>query len=241
MTNSLAIKELIDINNRFKFIIVNNLYLFKKYDNEKIFRELYCKDYLIYYLSYYSYFNRVYNDIKSIKYNRSIIDNYNISYKNIVLGRFLINPKDYLLNRYLKLEQRLFNNLIQKPSLSYSIDINLSLFNMANKHIYSKRYVFNETEISNYIYKVKDKYNGYYKDKEVWNSICKIERAKVTNRMRFYIYKRDHYRCQRCHRSGTFNYLEVDHIKPISKGGKSTPNNLQTLCHRCNVEKGDRY
>ncbi|MBO5772449.1 MAG: HNH endonuclease, partial [Clostridia bacterium] len=23
------------------------------------------------------------------------------------------------------------------------------------------------------------------------------------------------------------------------KGGKSTYNNLQTLCHRCNVEKGD--
>ena len=32
--------------------------------------------------------------------------------------------------------------------------------------------------------------------------------------------------------------LEVDHIVPVSKGGLSEPENLQTLCWRCNRTKG---
>lgn len=42
-------------------------------------------------------------------------------------------------------------------------------------------------------------------------------------------------------RSDRFADLEIDHIKPIAKGGKSTPDNLQTLCRRCNRMKGDSY
>ena len=34
--------------------------------------------------------------------------------------------------------------------------------------------------------------------------------------------------------------LEVDHIVPVSKGGKSTMDNLQTLCERCNRGKRDK-
>ncbi|MBR2352886.1 MAG: HNH endonuclease, partial [Clostridia bacterium] len=34
--------------------------------------------------------------------------------------------------------------------------------------------------------------------------------------------------------------LEVDHIIPVSKGGKSTLDNLQTLCERCNRGKGTK-
>lgn len=59
--------------------------------------------------------------------------------------------------------------------------------------------------------------------------------------MRFAIYKRDGYRCRYCGISNKFAELEVDHIKLIAKGGKSTYDNLQTLCHRCNVNKGDSY
>ncbi|MFC5731548.1 MULTISPECIES: HNH endonuclease [Nocardioides] len=34
--------------------------------------------------------------------------------------------------------------------------------------------------------------------------------------------------------------LEVDHIVPVSKGGLSTPENLQTLCWRCNRRKSNK-
>ncbi len=34
--------------------------------------------------------------------------------------------------------------------------------------------------------------------------------------------------------------FQVDHILPMSKGGKSIPENLQILCRKCNGAKGDR-
>ena len=34
--------------------------------------------------------------------------------------------------------------------------------------------------------------------------------------------------------------LEVDHIVPISKGGITSVENLQTLCWRCNRSKGSK-
>lgn len=33
--------------------------------------------------------------------------------------------------------------------------------------------------------------------------------------------------------------LTIDHILPIAKGGKSTPENTQILCRKCNNEKAD--
>ena len=31
--------------------------------------------------------------------------------------------------------------------------------------------------------------------------------------------------------------LEVDHLVPVSKGGRDHPSNLQTLCHDCHIKK----
>lgn len=69
----------------------------------------------------------------------------------------------------------------------------------------------------------------------------KAERSAMTNDLREAIKKRDNYTCRICGNS-VFNepnlLLEVDHIIPISKGGKTEASNLQTLCWRCNRQKG---
>ena len=92
--------------------------------------------------------------------------------------------------------------------------------------------------IKNIINRLKNRRGYFYLDNEIWNSITKTERAKVSNRLRFAISKRDHNRCRMCGKST--GDLEIDHIIPIAKGGKSTYDNLQTLSKRCNLEKGSK-
>ena len=91
------------------------------------------------------------------------------------------------------------------------------------------------------IKRLNNKDGTFYIDKGIWDALCRVERGRVSDRMRFSIYKRDGYRCRMCGKSGTFATLEIDHIKPIAKGGKSTYDNLQTLCKSCNQKKGDNY
>jgi 5-methylcytosine-specific restriction endonuclease McrA len=52
------------------------------------------------------------------------------------------------------------------------------------------------------------------------------------------ILERDGYRCVICGRTANEGYeLQVDHILPKDKGGKSTVENGQTLCSICNFRK----
>lgn len=56
------------------------------------------------------------------------------------------------------------------------------------------------------------------------------------------VWKRDNFRCRRCGRSPATHFgvvLEVDHVVPWAKDGKTTVDNLQTLCSACNRSKGD--
>lgn len=72
-----------------------------------------------------------------------------------------------------------------------------------------------------------------------------LPRAPRTNRdpslsLRFYVLKRDHFRCRGCGRSPATTAgltLEIDHIQPWSKGGSTVAENLQTLCFDCNRGK----
>ncbi|MDF1881298.1 HNH endonuclease [Sulfurimonas sp. MAG313] len=67
------------------------------------------------------------------------------------------------------------------------------------------------------------------------------QRALMTSKLREKIKERDNYICQECSISAltTRNLLlEIDHIIPVSKGGLSSEDNLQTLCWKCNRTKG---
>ncbi|MEJ1229851.1 MAG: HNH endonuclease signature motif containing protein [Galbitalea sp.] len=69
------------------------------------------------------------------------------------------------------------------------------------------------------------------------------QRALMTAVLRNQIKARDGYSCLQCGISVAVEphlLLEVDHVMPVSKGGLSTPENLQTLCWRCNRSKGSK-
>lgn len=67
------------------------------------------------------------------------------------------------------------------------------------------------------------------------------QRALMTSALRQQIMYRDNFTCKMCGASVQQEpnlLLEIDHIIPISKGGLTTKDNLQTLCWRCNRRKG---
>ena len=67
------------------------------------------------------------------------------------------------------------------------------------------------------------------------------QRALMTTSLREKIKTRDNYRCCKCSLSIEDErnlLLEIDHIIPLSRGGITSEENLQTLCWKCNRTKG---
>lgn len=71
----------------------------------------------------------------------------------------------------------------------------------------------------------------------------KRERNKMNAKVRERILMRDNYTCQICglsRKDEPHLALHVDHIVPVSKGGKTIDSNLQCLCWQCNLKKSDK-
>lgn len=76
-----------------------------------------------------------------------------------------------------------------------------------------------------------------------WRKSAAGQRALMTAKLRGSIKARDNHTCRYCAvslKDEPHLLLEVDHIVPVSKGGLSLPENLQTLCWRCNRSKSNR-
>ncbi len=69
-------------------------------------------------------------------------------------------------------------------------------------------------------------------EKPSWQD--RVAKRRVPDSMRAAVLVRDGGRCRRCRRSIK---LEMDHIVPVSMGGKTEESNLQILSRRCNRAK----
>ena len=54
------------------------------------------------------------------------------------------------------------------------------------------------------------------------------------------LFERDGYRCQYCGNSFVAKELNMDHVVPRDRGGKTSWENVVTSCIRCNSRKGNR-
>lgn len=88
-----------------------------------------------------------------------------------------------------------------------------------------------------------EKFILYLSNEVKFRNSIQGQRYLMTKSLRDLIKKRDNYTCCEC---GNSIYkeenllLEVDHIIPLSKGGMTTKENLQTLCWKCNRRKGSK-
>ena len=85
------------------------------------------------------------------------------------------------------------------------------------------------------------KEKSIHKNTSKQNDTHKTKRD-INLRLRFKVMQRDNFKCCICGSSPATDptvILHVDHIKPWSKGGETTLDNLQTLCSDCNLGKSD--
>lgn len=61
--------------------------------------------------------------------------------------------------------------------------------------------------------------------------------GNIPELLRQEVMARDNQQCKEC---DSFDYPQIDHIYPISKGGQTLLENLQILCRPCNARKKDR-
>ena len=209
------------------------------YDNQNFYNDISCRDYLTYQLQFKK--KEISEQIFKAEKNRENYRKYRDELKSInEIGAFRNDTGKLNKEKLIKTEKKICNKTALSPSLDYSVKVTLYCSKINGRKYEGKSQIFSSDDILFIISKgINDKIGQFYKNKDVWDSICRVERGKVSNAMRFSIYKRDGYRCRMCGISERFANLEVDHIIPISKGGKSTYDNLQTLCHRCNVQKGN--
>ena len=74
-------------------------------------------------------------------------------------------------------------------------------------------------------------------------AFAKEQRTLMTKKLREFIKSRDNFTCCNCGNSVYIEpnlLLEIDHIIPVAKGGRTVEDNLQTLCWKCNRAKSDR-
>jgi len=66
------------------------------------------------------------------------------------------------------------------------------------------------------------------------------KREPIGLSLRYEILRRDKFKCVICGKNASETILEIDHVIPVSQGGKTIKQNLQTLCFDCNRGKRDK-
>ena len=234
--HSIAIKKISEINSRYHFEQVPNLNMQHSYDNPNFYFDISPLDYLTYQLVNQK--NEVLRAIDSAEKNKKNFSDYLKSIEEIQEFDKYDAEVPLLFKRLTKSkEEKIFDGKKITPITDLMIGVVITLTNIYGAYRDEKIDFFGSNEIKKVIEKISQKSGGFYENEDVWQSICRVERGKVTNKIRFAVYERDGNRCCRC---GSTYDLEIDHIYPISKGGKSNFANLQTLCHNCNSLKSNR-
>ncbi len=175
------------------------------------------------------------SDIENIIYNKNLYLEYLKEFEmisghleNQILQKLKMSEK-----KFQKYENKLIQKYKYKGSFDLVISIKIYYLSPKGRNYYEKKDVLH---IDNLIFI----YNQY-KTMKNNKTIREIERSKMSASIRYDVLNRDKFRCQICGATQSDGVkLHVDHIIPISKGGKTEMNNLRTLCDRCNLGKSDK-
>lgn len=148
-----------------------------------------------------------------------------VSYENVRRNVYFLSKSSYA-----EIESQAVHSIKINPVINLKIKVKVFYISPAGRNYYAKDYLIDFNGLNEIFERISEK--NLYKES------IKYQRALMTNSKRYDILKRDGFRCQICGRTQLDGAkLEVDHIIPVSKGGKTVDHNLQTLCHECNQGK----
>ena len=177
--------------------------------------------------------------LKQVYRNRIIFEAYNENFHALqsYATPQLCEELGVDFEKFMEIERKVVHECKLSMISSYCISCYVRYVSPQGRKHYSKHELFDEPQVYSAL-KDLDEVATYHKT-ETYRR--KQERSKLTPSLRYDIMKRDGFRCCLCGRSADNGIeLEVDHIVPISKGGNTVYNNLQTLCRDCNRGKGTK-
>lgn len=89
-------------------------------------------------------------------------------------------------------------------------------------------------------YREENRQYFYDKAKERNQQMASVDDGTVTEEYKRYMFDEQHGRCAYCGCDLSESGKHIDHIIPISRGGRHTANNVQWTCPTCNLSKGDK-
>ncbi len=173
--------------------------------------------------------------ISMVLKNRELYDSYNADFNAIVSSVTVREQKLYLKYGFFeKTEAAFCDKKKLLPTTSLKINVVKTYVSPMGRNYYQDSCAFSLNDLVNCCNDVEI----YEKNKKT----TKYQRENMGDSLRYDILKRDGFRCVICGASQQDGVkLHVDHIFPVSKGGKTEPSNLRTLCERCNRGKSDKF
>ena len=171
--------------------------------------------------------------LDTIKINKKQLAKFEEEYRQ--LPDFTEAPSSWL---YSVLERRVMKEEEKHrrpPTTESTITCSIYYTSPAGRNRYRNFQVYSTEDIKNFVNQ------SYVLEKE--RESKEYQRKILTPSLRYDILKRDNFKCVICGRTPKKDgvTLHVDHIIPVSKGGKTVPENLRTLCSICNLGKSDKY
>jgi 5-methylcytosine-specific restriction endonuclease McrA len=173
--------------------------------------------------------------LSNIDSNRMMLKAYNSDFACLKSSVDKATVKKYLIPLFLYkfVENEIARRRKANPRTDTECIVTAMYVSPKGKNAYRKSLLYKLSRISELV-----DLGHYQIDKK---NTKKYQRTLMSDSLRYDILQRDNFKCQLCGASMKDGAtLHVDHIVPVSKGGKTEGPNLQTLCDRCNLGKRDK-
>ena len=164
-----------------------------------------------------------------IKMNRTSVSDFMSKAPAKITSEYNIRNSGLAEDQFLAIEKDLLSELQKRLKVDISLTVIAICPYMSEKGIKSFTYSYEDLD-------------HFYSQQNTMQINAEEERGKMTPSLRYAVMQRDGFRCVLCGASAQDGAkLHVDHVLPVSKGGKTEISNLRTLCDRCNLGKGAKY